>query len=360
VQIEGNNYEIEVSVEETQKENEVCFRAVTKNVPKNFVAALRDPIWGDAARKEFQTVTEKTGTLVKVDAELARENIQQGADVLRMIAVYEEKEKERQCVRKVRLVCDGDINVHSKIDKAIQQMVTEDKDVHDVLSSNEDKCISNSIDKENLPVVDSLQNGGSELGPATELGTSGNPISTDGFEIVERILSHQGSAKKKARMRFKVRWKNFDDSHDSWLPWKDLRGNAVLHNYLKTIGKESLIPKEYQGKRIDIDRNEMKDSDDDSSKASEAERERTSEPAKGQPSVTIALRDRTRVTEKTSALNEKKKSKKGQNEAMKVTELLSHIQSDNTTGEESHFVEWSTHNDGNYYFNFSRKQLCEN
>jgi hypothetical protein len=47
-------------------------------------------------------------------------------------------------------------------------------------------------------------------------------------------------------MKFKVRWKNFDDSHDSWLPWKDLRGNALLHLYLQRHGMERLVPPEYR------------------------------------------------------------------------------------------------------------------
>jgi hypothetical protein len=60
-------------------------------VPRNFTAALHDPVWGDAARKELHTVTEATGAMIKVDAEIAKDHIRQGADVLRMISVYEEK-----------------------------------------------------------------------------------------------------------------------------------------------------------------------------------------------------------------------------------------------------------------------------
>jgi hypothetical protein len=88
-------------------EEEICLRAVTENVPRNFTAALHDPVWGDAARKELHTVTEATGAMIKVDAEIAKDHIRQGADVLRMISVYEEKVKDGELVHKVRLVADG-------------------------------------------------------------------------------------------------------------------------------------------------------------------------------------------------------------------------------------------------------------
>ena len=84
-----------------------CLRAVTVGVPKTFTAALRDPVWGDAARLEFETLTKGTGAIVEVDQAVAWENIRQGAQVLRMFAVYEEKIKDGKLVRKVRLVADG-------------------------------------------------------------------------------------------------------------------------------------------------------------------------------------------------------------------------------------------------------------
>ena len=83
------------------------FRAVTVNIPKSFSHALSDPIWGDAARKEFNTILVETRAVVEVDQEIAREHIRNGAEVLNMIAVYEEKIKEGVVVKKVRLVADG-------------------------------------------------------------------------------------------------------------------------------------------------------------------------------------------------------------------------------------------------------------
>ena len=87
--------------------DEECYRAVTKNVPKNFTAALQDPEWAVPARTELHTVTSGTNCIVNVDQDIARENIKNGAEVLRLLSVYEEKIKDGVLVRKVRLVADG-------------------------------------------------------------------------------------------------------------------------------------------------------------------------------------------------------------------------------------------------------------
>jgi hypothetical protein len=94
-------------IDEIIIQKDECFRAVTENVPLNFTAALKDPVWGDAARKEFNTIMVETKAIVEIDQHIARQHINNGADVLRMIAVYEEKMKEGELVRKVRLVADG-------------------------------------------------------------------------------------------------------------------------------------------------------------------------------------------------------------------------------------------------------------
>jgi len=83
------------------------FRAVIEGVPKNFEQALRDPVWGQAAREEFLTITKGTGTLIDCNRDIAIESIRGGAQVLRLIAVYEEKVREGVVVKKVRLVADG-------------------------------------------------------------------------------------------------------------------------------------------------------------------------------------------------------------------------------------------------------------
>lgn len=70
------------------------YRAVTENVPRTFPQALRDPVWGEPARLEFETILNTTHSLVRMDAAIARHHIQQhGAEVLYMIPVYNMKQK---------------------------------------------------------------------------------------------------------------------------------------------------------------------------------------------------------------------------------------------------------------------------
>ena len=61
--------------------------------------------------------------------------------------------------------------------------------------------------------------------------------------VVEEIISHSGSLHKKSDMDFLVKWKGYDTSHNLWLPWKELRSNAILHAYLRLHGMAKLIPK---------------------------------------------------------------------------------------------------------------------
>ena len=62
---------------------------------------------GEPARLEFDTILTSTKSLIRMDTAIARQHIQQGAEVLYMIPVYEEKMKEGKHVRKVRLVVNG-------------------------------------------------------------------------------------------------------------------------------------------------------------------------------------------------------------------------------------------------------------
>ena len=60
---------------------------------------------------------------------------------------------------------------------------------------------------------------------------------------VETILEHTGNAKNRKELYFKVRWSGYDERFDKWLPFKDLRHNSILHDYLITHRMKSLIPK---------------------------------------------------------------------------------------------------------------------
>jgi hypothetical protein len=92
--------------EEVGKVVESGYRAVTVGVPKTYVDALKHPDWGEAARKEWNTMME-TRAIVEVNAEAAKRAIADGADLVVLFPVYEEKEKDGKVVKKVRLVGDG-------------------------------------------------------------------------------------------------------------------------------------------------------------------------------------------------------------------------------------------------------------
>jgi hypothetical protein len=62
---------------------------------------------------------------------------------------------------------------------------------------------------------------------------------------VERIVAHRGDLTKKSTLMFKVRWLGYNERHDTWEPWRSLRAKDALHDYLREIGQEKLIPKEF-------------------------------------------------------------------------------------------------------------------
>ncbi len=43
-------------------------------------------------------------------------------------------------------------------------------------------------------------------------------------------------------MKFLVHWENTDDTEDTWEPYKSLKNNIILHNYLLRNDMELLIP----------------------------------------------------------------------------------------------------------------------
>jgi transposase InsO family protein len=64
----------------------------------------------------------------------------------------------------------------------------------------------------------------------------------DEFHI-EMILSHRGRFTNKTKLEFKVRWSGFDETYDTWEPWKNLRDVEQLHDYLRLINLPNEIPK---------------------------------------------------------------------------------------------------------------------
>jgi transposase InsO family protein len=60
--------------------------------------------------------------------------------------------------------------------------------------------------------------------------------------FVETILSMKGNPKRLRSLHFLVKWVGYDESHNSWEPWENLRDLSMLHTYLKDNGLENIIP----------------------------------------------------------------------------------------------------------------------
>ena len=260
----------------------------------------------------------------------------------------------------IKAVSDGgDLNTYSHIESAVNIIIREDRNLvnaSDVLVQVNEvpmtvvdenmideppKDSSEDLERDNdnvLPTVsaeiinESPKESSTSRSESTTsvVSTTGNgeatrsagiisPAKGEGFEIVSEILGHKGSVKKKAKMSFKVRWKDFDSSHDSWLPFKALRENAVLHLYLQQHGMTKLIPLVYRPNDVPV------------SKSNDEQKESPSE-----------------------LISSSKKTKRKSIEAMSVCELLEHVNSHiyADVEEESHFVDWSTHDNETYYYSF--------
>ena len=70
--------------------------------------------------------------------------------------------------------------------------------------------------------------------------------------FVEKVLNHAGDKKKPTSMSFHVKWLNYDDSHNTWEPWKTLRLCKALHVYLADINLSCFIPKNLEGSTIEV------------------------------------------------------------------------------------------------------------
>jgi hypothetical protein len=64
--------------------------------------------------------------------------------------------------------------------------------------------------------------------------------------LVNSIVRHTGDPNRKSEMDFLVRWEGYTAADDQWLPWRALRNNPKLHEYLLMNQMHKLIPKEHR------------------------------------------------------------------------------------------------------------------
>lgn len=69
--------------------------------------------------------------------------------------------------------------------------------------------------------------------------------------VVEKIISHTPvksnySGTKRSEFEFRVRWLNLDEDNDRYLPYKELRNNPRLHEYLNDNQMKAFIPPEHR------------------------------------------------------------------------------------------------------------------
>ena len=70
--------------------------------------------------------------------------------------------------------------------------------------------------------------------------------------FVEKVLGHTGGSKKSTSMSFRVKWLNYDNSHNIWEPWKKLRLCEALYVYLRNNSMPRFIPKNLEGSANEV------------------------------------------------------------------------------------------------------------
>ena len=56
-------------------------------------------------------------------------------------------------------------------------------------------------------------------------------------------------------MEFLVHWEGYDDSHDTWEPWKVLKANEIVHAYCASNKMKHMLPRKIfsEGEKSDED-----------------------------------------------------------------------------------------------------------
>ena len=77
-----------------------------------------------------------------------------------------------------------------------------------------------------------------------------NPVDVarrDYLELfVEKVIGMRGDITRYNSLEFQVKWLNYDDSHNSWEPWKNLRCTEQVHRFLIGRNLKKLIPRQFR------------------------------------------------------------------------------------------------------------------
>jgi hypothetical protein len=63
--------------------------------------------------------------------------------------------------------------------------------------------------------------------------------------FVNSVLKHKGTKAHKSKLQFLIKWED-PAEENSWEPWKEMSKNVIVHNYLRSIKWDNLIPMRFQ------------------------------------------------------------------------------------------------------------------
>ena len=66
----------------------------------------------------------------------------------------------------------------------------------------------------------------------------------EGMFVIDEVIRHQGQWNKLKSMKFIVKWAGYEDEYED--SWANLKGNIVLHEYMRNRNLQQYIPKKYR------------------------------------------------------------------------------------------------------------------